>query len=74
MTIRELIKRERNNSLGLTLNDRLEEMKECKDINRMEEYKAEKHMLLGMIQTLFCVHAITDTEFLEIMEDIRKNY
>lgn len=79
MTIRDLIHRENKTSLGLSLNDHLEEMAALKDYiaesnSSKEFYTMHKNMIRGMIQALLCVHTITDTEFLEIMEDIRKNY
>ena len=82
MTIRDLIHRENETSLGLSMNDRLEEMKEQKEYlkehpysdSAKEWYLQEKNMLLGMICASLCLKVITDIEFLEICEDIRKNY
>ena len=79
MTIKDLICKENGTKLGFALNFHLEGMKEYKtnpETHPLSEelYEKSKNMLKGMIQALLCVHTITDTEFMEIMEDIRKNY
>ena len=81
MTIRELIKREHETTLGFSLNHHLESIKEWKEKAEnlpfeyaKEFYLMEKGFLKGMVHTLYLAHAIAETEYLEIQEDIRENY
>ena len=79
MTIRDLIKRENNSTLGFALNHQLENIKEWKAKAENWKYAKEFHMnakghLEGMVHVLFLTHQITDEEYLDITTDIIENY
>lgn len=76
MTIKEFIKRESGNHTGLAnlMKRRLENLQADKQRKAFETlYIYEKHMLEGILRTLFALEHITQEEFFDLIDDI-ENY
>lgn len=74
MTVKDLMKREKDNGTALSqiIETRITEMEKFKEAKKL--YDAEKNMLDGIIHTLYTLHFITEEEFFQLIDDIIENY